>query len=495
MPPLPLGLTIQAALPWLGSESRAVVSALVAADGRIDSASVMASRLGMENRFRLARVLHRDGLPSFGRLADWVFVLRMVWEAEASRVSLVRVARRIGIEPATCYRRYKRRLGVPWTAARSNGFAWAFVRFLHACRRPTRGAPGRLHRLAGPQRAREGVGMSAAGSEQPDPTRSLDRSAARVMLGQAPTDVAISRGGAVYVPRAFAASVERLDLTTLRTNRSIPVGCNPTRIAFDHAGRRAYVSNQFSNSISVIDTATDHVVDELPVAGDPAPLVVAPDQRTLYVTTNLDVLYAIDLHSKRIVAEIPLPATSHHLTIGAPRGRLYVATRSAGIVLEIDTHTHSVARTFVVGGQAQAMAVEESGTELYVANEAGWVDVVNLESGALNASVRLEAGGYGLSLSPFEPTMYVTLPSLGRVSVIDRMTLRRAHSIQTGGMPRHTIFAHDGRSVIIVNEGGWLDVFAPGSPLLASARSLAAAPGAPRAAPPPARRRTRNRTG
>lgn len=462
MPPLPIGLTIQAALPWLDAESRAVVSALVAADGRIESASVMAARLGMRNRFRLGRVLQRDGLPSFSQLADWVFVLRVMWEAEASHVSLARVARRVGIEPATCYRRCKRRLGVPWTAARSNGFAWAFVRFLHHCHRPR---PMQRRSEGTGRRLPEGVGAGASRTPEHQAKRpGPERPAARIMLGQAPTDAAISRAGAVYVTRAFAATVERLDLRTRRSTRSIPVGYNPTRIAFDDTGRRAYVSNQFSNSISVIDSAADQVVDEIAVAGDPAPLVVAPDQRTLYVSTNLDVLLAVDLRTKRLLAEIPLPATSHHLTRGT-RGRLYVATRSAGTVLEIDTHNYRTLRSVVVGGQAQAMAVNEAGTELYVANEAGWVDVLNLESGSVTASLRLEAGGYGLSLSPVEPTMFVTLPSLGRVAVIDRTTLRLVHTIQTGGMPRHTRFANDGESVIIVNEGGWVDVLVLGPPV------------------------------
>ncbi len=73
MPPLPIALTIQAALPRLSPRGRGVINALVAADGQIKSATLMVARLHIDSRFWLARLLRHDGLPPFGRLSDWVF--------------------------------------------------------------------------------------------------------------------------------------------------------------------------------------------------------------------------------------------------------------------------------------------------------------------------------------------------------------------------------------------------------------------------------------
>jgi hypothetical protein len=36
--------------------------------------------------------------------------------------------------------------------------------------------------------------------------------------------------------------------------------------------------------------------------------------------------------------------------------------------------------------------------------------------------------------------------------------LRLEHTILTGGTPRHTVFLHDGRTALVVNEAGWVDV-------------------------------------
>ena len=470
MPPLPIALTIQAALPWLSPGGRGVINALVAADGQIKSATLMAARLHIGSRFRLARLLRHAGLPPFGRLSDWVFVLQSLWESEATGTAMLRIARRIGIEPATTYRRCTRTLGVPWRVAQTQGFGWALLQFLRACRRPREfGRRGSGAMILGgvPESARvvppmrrstkvaptRGALPRVAGRATPPPMQAV----ARVPLGQAPTDVAIAASGSAYVTRAYAAVVERLDLTTQRPVCSIPVGVNPTRIAFEPTGRRAYVSNQFSDSLSIIDTATDRVVDEIPVAGNPAPLVIGANRQIVYVTTNLDRLFAIDVRSKRVIAEADLPAASHHLALHPDRKRLFVATRSAGMVLELEAKTLECLRSFRVHGYAQGLVVADA-AELYIANESGWMDVLNLETGDVVASLRLDAGAYGLDLSPDAHWLFVTLPSIGRVAVISRMSLRQVHTIQAGGTPRHTAFTADGRTAVIANEGGWVDV-------------------------------------
>jgi YVTN family beta-propeller protein len=469
VPPLPIALTIQSTLPWLSPQSRGVINALVAADGQIKSAGIMAARLRIGSRFQLARLLRHDGLPPFGRLSDWVFVLQSLWESEATGAAMLRIARRIGVEPATTYRCCTRTLGISWRAAQGRGFAWALLQFLQACRRPrnaARRAPG-ARILGGPDAFRVGppsrqpgdgpvnrAGVAhIASATLPPPLHPV----ARLPLDQAPTDIAITASGAVYVTRAYAAVVQRLDLSTLRSVCSIPVGVNPTRIALEPTGRRAYVSNQFSDSVSVIDTATDTVVDEIPVAGDPAPLLVSANRQTLYVTTNLDRLFAIDVRSKRVIGEADLPAASHHLALHPDRKRLFVATRSAGVVLELEAKTLERLRSFRVHGYAQGLVVGAA-AELYIANESGWLDALNLETGDVVASLRMDAGAYGLDVSPDLQRLFVTLPSAGRVAVLSCATLRQVQMIQTGGTPRHTAFSADGRTAVIVNEGGWVDV-------------------------------------
>lgn len=465
MPPLPLALTFRAFLPGLSTATDAVLGALVANDGAAINAQEMARRVGLKSRFQLNRRLQSDGLPPFGELADWVSVLVVLWEAEAGGNSLLAVATRVGLEPATCYRRCRRTLGLPWRAVRERGFAWGLERFLRRCAtRPPRNQPTTLAPHHFPSAGHRNVLPSSTAA--PADPRNLPRTrpthpqgvvAFQIPVPDAPTDIAVTPAGAIYVTQAYAASVARIDLDERRILHSIAVGSNPTRLALG-PGRTGFVSNQFGGSISVLDViAGTHLVD-IQVPGDPAPVVVTADGRTLYVATNHDRLYAVSVATQRVLRELALPATSHHLLLHPTAPTLFVSTRTAGTIMEIELPSLRERRTFETGGQTQALAVAPDGTELYVADESGAVHVINLEKKRLAATLHIPGGAYGLDLTPDGAQLYVPIPEQGLVYVLDRLSRRMLQVISTAGSPRHTAFAAMGRTGLIVNEAGWVTV-------------------------------------
>ena len=119
-PPAP----VRTALPQLGVFSRAIFEAILLAGGSVGSEEVVAHRLGLRNRFALARLLHRDGLPSLLRLADWVALLSWVKRAERESVSLCRLAFRSGRHPSACYRVVRELTGMRWTEVLAKGSQW-----------------------------------------------------------------------------------------------------------------------------------------------------------------------------------------------------------------------------------------------------------------------------------------------------------------------------------------------------------------------------------
>ena len=97
---------------------------------------------------------------------------------------------------------------------------------------------------------------------------------------------------AVVDKRGIAASgtVSRIDIATGKVTNNIEVGLHPTSLAWDEAHHRLFVSNSNSDTISVIDTARNKVVEtisvqpfERKVAGvAPEAVVVSHDGRRLY---------------------------------------------------------------------------------------------------------------------------------------------------------------------------------------------------------------------
>jgi YVTN family beta-propeller protein len=96
-------------------------------------------------------------------------------------------------------------------------------------------------------------------------------------------------------------------------------------------------------------------------------------------------------------------------------------------------------------------ATTPDGSELYVANEASGLDVVNVVSGAVT-SYGFGTAGYGLGLTPDGAQLYVLLPDAGEVRVLERATRLPVKTILVGGRPRNVAFAVNGRTALVANE-------------------------------------------
>ena len=452
MPPLALASLLQGALPWLSPEGRAVVNSLVCSNGRVGSAQALCQRIGLRNRFQLNRLLRREGLPAYEELSGWVCVLHWMLKADAGagRGSLLRLAREAPMEPATSYRLVRRVTNHSWKDLRRAGTK----EVLHWFQQRVQPAP--------PQRPDEPRPVARSLAETPAVAiaagqRWVRSRWHRVFVDGGPYGVAVRGHDFAYVTLGQGASLAHLDLAKGCITGFTSVGCTPTCVKFDESGLRAYVTIQFCDEITVMD-ATHHVpIRSLPVAGQPFPLLVAPGGNTLYVTTNTDRLWALNSQNGRVTGSLPLPAGSHHLALHPCGDRLYVATRAAGSVLEVDANRLRLLRTFALGGWTQGVVVSPDGTLLYVANEQHELDVVQLSGGKRVARVAQERGAVALALSPDARLLYTGHTRQGRVGVIDTCSLTQHGELVTGGRPGQIAFDSAGH-VIITNEAGWIDL-------------------------------------
>ena len=123
-------LAIRTLRPGLTLQSRAIVEAVCLTEGSIGSADEVARALGLKNRFTLARLLKRDGVPPLHRLAGWATVLSWVLAAEQNGVSLCWLAFRASRHPSACYRLVREVTGVRWEVVRMRGSRWVEQRLL-----------------------------------------------------------------------------------------------------------------------------------------------------------------------------------------------------------------------------------------------------------------------------------------------------------------------------------------------------------------------------
>ncbi|MDH3571170.1 MAG: hypothetical protein OER89_13460, partial [Gemmatimonadota bacterium] len=270
-----------------------------------------------------------------------------------------------------------------------------------------------------------------------------------------PFGIAISRAGHVYVTRGSAGTVSWSVLPQTDLSGTINVGSEPSSVAFDPSGERAYVANQFGSAVGVILVSAAQQTHLVPLVGNPFYVLASQDGASVYATLNTNVLSVIDANLGTEVALVPVGDAPNGLALHPTESRLFVTAFFGGTITEVNTNTRQVVRTVTPGGALQGIVVAPEGDVLYVADEAGDLKVVDLATGGVT-QVPGASGGFGLAMSPDGRQLYMGVPSAGVVRVIDRASRTVIGTITTGGVPRRIAFDYFGNWAGIANESGWV---------------------------------------
>jgi YVTN family beta-propeller protein len=280
---------------------------------------------------------------------------------------------------------------------------------------------------------------------------------ATTTLENRPFGIAVGPNGDVLVTQLDASTVARGTLPATSLSTRIPVGNVPTDVTVDGTGTLAYVTNQHSSNIGVIDLTTDTQVATIEVSGDPFRVKLSPDGHSLFVTGNADSLFIVDVPSREIRARLAIGLDANGLALDYTGTRLYVSNQSDGTVSEVDLSTNTVLRSITVGGHPQELVLSPGGTLLFVADESGSVQVWSLREGTKRASINVPGGAFAMAVSPDWRQLYISSALGGAVYLIDWKTGVSLKQVTTGGMPRRIGFAPDGTTAVVANEGGWVD--------------------------------------
>jgi DNA-binding beta-propeller fold protein YncE len=288
----------------------------------------------------------------------------------------------------------------------------------------------------------------------------LDTSiASRTPLNGLPFGAAATKSGTAYVLRHALNSASRFNLPSSAAVLSFGVHDNPTFVTFDSSGATAYVTAQFANLVDVVTVASNTVTSTINVTGNPVIVRVSPDDKSMWVSTNVDSLYQIDRGTKAVLARYGLPLVPNGLAFSPTNDSLlYVSTLDVGEVVEINYKRETTGRTFLTGGKTQAVAISPDGAELYVANEAfNEVEIFDLASGSQLTSIPTTGGAFDLTLSPDGSAIWVSESNVGVVQAFNRTTRQVQRTVNTGGAPRRIAVTPATTTVLVANEYGWVD--------------------------------------
>jgi len=276
--------------------------------------------------------------------------------------------------------------------------------------------------------------------------------------------ISLNAQNIAYVANFFDNTVSVIDLSTNTVTATIPVGQEPGAVAFLPDGSRAYVINRSSfgfGTYTVIDTASSTVLATVDVPNVMAPMfsAVAPDGKTLYIPSfETQSVAVIDTATNTLRAMIPIPVEGPTGTAVTPDGsRLYVCANSGSVVV-FDTATNAQIGDpipITVGGAFLNLKVTPDGKDVYVS--AGFGTVVSRIDTATNTALSIPdvPASFGISISPDGASVYVPAFFDESLTIIDTAT----NTVHTGLVPLESgpgpsASTPDGAFLYVVNEDG-----------------------------------------
>ena len=184
--------------------------------------------------------------------------------------------------------------------------------------------------------------------------------------------------GFLFVANQFEHTALLIDLTSHKLISTTGVDINGHEVVVSSDGRLGYVPiygnagvgkpGTDGGTIQVVDLQTGRAIDiiNLPKPVRPHCAKFGPGG-LLYVTAELaNAVYAIDVHSRKVVAEIPTGRPESHMLVISPDGaRAYTANVSSGTVSVLDLRKHALITVIPVAKTVQRLSLSPDGKWLF----------------------------------------------------------------------------------------------------------------------------------
>ena len=256
-----------------------------------------------------------------------------------------------------------------------------------------------------------------------------------------------------YITNAQSNSVSVIDTATNKVTATIPVGSNPLGVAINPNGTKVYVGNALSNDVSIIDTATNNVIAAVRVGNSPQGVAVSPNGKNVYVTNRYsNNVYVIDTTANTVVSTVNTGKYPEGVAVSPDGKKIYVTNYGDNTVSIIDTATKAVITTVSVGRGPKEIAVTPGGNRVYVVNsDGGSISIIDTATNSVTNTMKAEGTPFGVAVTPDGKKVYVTNNAeyFSTVSVIDTATNKIIATIPVGPDPKGIAVTPDGKKIYV----------------------------------------------
>lgn len=246
-------------------------------------------------------------------------------------------------------------------------------------------------------------------------------------------------------------------------------------LAGERAGE-AIVTNQLSDSVSVVDTATMKTVGEIKLLGKPAGIALSPEKKIAFVTApDGKILFEIDIEKRTVLRTLDVGSGPLGIAAHPVRPELFVADWYAHKIFVVSTAAYEVPNDsqpvqpterkllvlaeIQVGQSPSGLAVTPDGKWLLSADrDSNQVSFIDIESRKVAAAVPVGERPFGITVSADGTSAYTANVGSDDVTVIDVASRAVRGSVKVGRRPYAVALSGD-KGFVTDQYAGTITVF------------------------------------
>ena len=281
--------------------------------------------------------------------------------------------------------------------------------------------------------------------------------AAAMLAGSA----ALAASDLVYVSNETDDTISVIDTATQQVIDTIPVGLRPRGITFTNDYKHLLICASDSNAIQMLDVATGEVVVELPSGDDPEQFALHPNGKWLYIANEDDALATVlDIETQQPIAEINIGVEPEGVAVSHGGDVAVVTSETTNMVHWIDTASQSLVANTLVGSRPRDAMFSHDDQELWVSAEiGGTVTVYDVASKTEKHLLQFALPGVaadriqpvGIELTSDGAWAFVALGPANHVAVVNRATMTVEDYILVGRRVWHMALTPDEKSLYTTN--------------------------------------------
>lgn len=207
-------------------------------------------------------------------------------------------------------------------------------------------------------------------------------------VGKKPSEMVYdATRGRLFVINEFSNSVSVIESGSFEVTRTIPVGERPVNIEMDRRGELIYVSNDRDGSVSIISVDGLQVVDTIFEVGRPGKLLAYPGKDLVLVLDRFNnQLLVIDQSVGQVAARIGIVNYPVDMVLDQKAEKLYVASFTENSIGVIDLKKEKMVEVIQLGSSFESngglnnIALMPGGDQLMVTNtNTGQVYIVEIK--------------------------------------------------------------------------------------------------------------------